>query len=135
ENNADSSRIQDSPGTPRNPRRMARTPIRRLRQIGAALGQRKIPGARTHQPLAAVAGRDRKSTRLNSSHVKNSYAAFCLKKKKEGVRIGNGIVDNTMREKGRVDMKEDNKRVCEKFSNVRLRDDGGWFTQTHWGST
>src|SRR5690606_42093042 len=27
--------------------------------------------------------RDRKSTRLNSSHVKNSYAVFCLKKKKE----------------------------------------------------
>src|SRR5690606_41446927 len=26
---------------------------------------------------------DRKSTRLNSSHVKNSYAVFCLKKKKE----------------------------------------------------
>src|SRR5690606_40176523 len=25
---------------------------------------------------------DRKSTRLNSSHVKNSYAVFCLKKKK-----------------------------------------------------
>src|SRR5690606_41013174 len=25
--------------------------------------------------------RDRKSTRLNSSHVKNSYAVFCLKKK------------------------------------------------------
>src|SRR5690606_39390852 len=27
-------------------------------------------------------GEDRKSTRLNSSHVKNSYAVFCLKKKK-----------------------------------------------------
>src|SRR5690606_41813224 len=26
---------------------------------------------------------DRKSTRLNSSHVKNSYAVFCLKKKKQ----------------------------------------------------
>src|SRR5690606_41695267 len=26
--------------------------------------------------------RDRKSTRLNSSHVKTSYAVFCLKKKK-----------------------------------------------------
>src|SRR5690606_41174044 len=26
---------------------------------------------------------DRKSTRLNSSHVKNSYAVFCLKKKTE----------------------------------------------------
>src|SRR5436309_5009636 len=30
-------------------------------------------------PLAA----DRKSTRLNSSHVKISYAVFCLKKKKK----------------------------------------------------
>src|SRR6266511_5496632 len=27
--------------------------------------------------------RDRKSTRLNSSHVKISYAVFCLKKKKK----------------------------------------------------
>src|SRR5690606_40997042 len=27
------------------------------------------------------AGGDRKSTRLNSSHVKRSYAVFCLKKK------------------------------------------------------
>src|SRR5207245_4235839 len=27
-------------------------------------------------------GRDRKSTRLNSSHGSNSYAVFCLKKKK-----------------------------------------------------
>src|SRR5690606_41206754 len=26
---------------------------------------------------------DRKSTRLNSSHVKSSYAVFCLKKKKD----------------------------------------------------
>src|SRR5690606_28314764 len=30
----------------------------------------------------AEARRDRKSTRLNSSHVKISYAVFCLKKKK-----------------------------------------------------
>src|SRR5690606_40126622 len=30
----------------------------------------------------ALAKRDRKSTRLNSSHVKISYAVFCLKKKK-----------------------------------------------------
>src|SRR3989442_10233282 len=28
---------------------------------------------------------DRKSTRLNSSHVRISYAVFCLKKKKEGL--------------------------------------------------
>src|SRR5690606_41462808 len=31
---------------------------------------------------ARVGARDRKSTRLNSSHVKSSYAVFCLKKKK-----------------------------------------------------
>src|SRR5690554_7356941 len=28
-----------------------------------------------------IPGRDRKSTRLNSSHVRISYAVFCLKKK------------------------------------------------------
>src|SRR3989442_4176586 len=31
---------------------------------------------------ARRAARDRKSTRLNSSHVRISYAVFCLKKKK-----------------------------------------------------
>src|SRR5215471_20633168 len=30
-------------------------------------------------------GEDRKSTRLNSSHVEISYAVFCLKKKKNSV--------------------------------------------------
>src|SRR5690606_41074843 len=32
--------------------------------------------------LTGPPGTDRKSTRLNSSHVKISYAVFCLKKKK-----------------------------------------------------
>src|SRR5437773_8407166 len=32
---------------------------------------------------AGQAGEDRKSTRLNSSHITNSYAVFCLKKKKK----------------------------------------------------
>src|SRR5438874_5427225 len=31
---------------------------------------------------SAIYPGDRKSTRLNSSHVENSYAVFCLKKKK-----------------------------------------------------
>src|SRR5690349_22562415 len=30
-----------------------------------------------------LAAKDRKSTRLNSSHVESSYAVFCLKKKKQ----------------------------------------------------
>src|SRR5205814_9912311 len=33
--------------------------------------------------LAEIAGLDRKSTRLNSSHLGISYAVFCLKKKKK----------------------------------------------------
>src|SRR5437773_7512994 len=33
--------------------------------------------------LILVAGLDRKSTRLNSSHITISYAVFCLKKKKK----------------------------------------------------
>src|SRR5690625_6082860 len=34
-----------------------------------------------------LAKRDRKSTRLNSSHVAISYAVFCLKKKKKKNKI------------------------------------------------
>src|SRR5436305_10476212 len=40
---------------------------------------RRHPGARA---AARARDRDRKSTRLNSSHVRISYAVFCLKKKK-----------------------------------------------------
>src|SRR5437867_6418830 len=38
-------------------------------------------GAQDRKPIAA-GKRDRKSTRLNSSHRTISYAVFCLKKKK-----------------------------------------------------
>src|SRR5438067_5098045 len=36
---------------------------------------------------------DRKSTRLNSSHVSISYAVFCLKKKKEAAVAQNGVME------------------------------------------
>src|SRR5207302_6275741 len=39
-------------------------------------------GAHPGHPRVRGDLRDRKSTRLNSSHVKISYAVFCLKKKK-----------------------------------------------------
>src|SRR2546426_889944 len=44
-----------------------------------------VPGhdARIHAHIDALATRDRKSTRLNSSHLVISYAVFCLKKKKK----------------------------------------------------
>src|SRR5438067_9519990 len=43
-----------------------------------------LSGARRQSAVSAL---DRKSTRLNSSHVSISYAVFCLKKKSEIGRI------------------------------------------------
>src|SRR5690625_1202261 len=56
--------------------------------------RREVPGANCAAgPFVIIAlaaganvGLDRKSTRLNSSHVAISYAVFCLKKKKEYIR-------------------------------------------------
>src|SRR6266508_6473081 len=55
-----------------------------LLRCGARI-PRNLVGARRRRgavALAAIVG-DRKSTRLNSSHVAISYAVFCLKKKKK----------------------------------------------------
>src|SRR3712207_7536353 len=41
---------------------------------------------------ASNASRDRKSTRLNSSHANISYAVFCLKKKKSGLHFSTSRV-------------------------------------------
>src|SRR5699024_11228535 len=47
------------------------------RNTGSGLPDGKVP------PLTpGTEAQDRKSTRLNSSHVSNSYAVFCLKKQK-----------------------------------------------------
>src|SRR5207249_5582086 len=59
-----------------------------LRPGGLARADRRADGRvrrhRLHDRPAPRGGRarDRKSTRLNSSHVSISYAVFCLKKKK-----------------------------------------------------
>src|SRR5690606_42125357 len=57
----------------------------RARSVGgsALLEVRLVRGAVPVQIRFPLSGLDRKSTRLNSSHVKISYAVFCLKKKKE----------------------------------------------------
>src|SRR3989475_8991588 len=44
---------------------------------------RATPAPARHGDQAGAPARDRKSTRLNSSHSQISYAVFCLKKKKE----------------------------------------------------
>src|SRR5437899_6221409 len=46
-------------------------------------GDREFAALRAAAPRGA---RDRKSTRLNSSHLGISYAVFCLKKKKKIIR-------------------------------------------------
>src|SRR5207249_10400598 len=54
------------------PARFERVEIERNREQRGAVDVDQVTGA--------VAGVDRKSTRLNSSHVSISYAVFCLKK-------------------------------------------------------
>src|SRR5258707_11749928 len=58
-----------------------RGPLRLLTRAVALQNQVKRTAAR---PEKYLAHRDRKSTRLNSSHANISYAVFCLKKKKLG---------------------------------------------------
>src|SRR2546428_7078772 len=49
--------------------------------------------SRVRDRTSCARRRDRKSTRLNSSHDQISYAVFCLKKKRRGyVKFGNAFV-------------------------------------------
>src|SRR2546430_10401627 len=50
------------------------------------------PTDRLAPQLGLSTSQDRKSTRLNSSHSQISYAVFCLKKKKENMRIRRHVV-------------------------------------------
>src|SRR5690606_25953604 len=52
--------------------------VARGRAVEVVDGEQVVESAVDVNPLDFV---DRKSTRLNSSHVKTSYAVFCLKKK------------------------------------------------------
>src|SRR5438874_5847625 len=55
--------------------------VRRIPRVVGLLAA--LPAASAFTAVALAARRDRKSTRLNSSHVEISYAVFCLKKKKK----------------------------------------------------
>src|SRR2546430_12489635 len=55
------------------------TPTARLTGAGSARSSLEMKT----QGLRELEARDRKSTRLNSSHSQISYAVFCLKKKNE----------------------------------------------------
>src|SRR3712207_8658844 len=65
-------------------RRLGGLCVRPDLRSGLLRRRRRRDGLRAPQPPEAVMGglpRDRKSTRLNSSHANISYAVFCLKKK------------------------------------------------------
>src|SRR5690349_24204257 len=49
--------------------------------LGAERSRRAGPVSQNERSETAPPAEDRKSTRLNSSHVEISYAVFCLKKK------------------------------------------------------
>src|SRR3712207_7183694 len=66
--------ISEAAGAPRAPAGRAR-PARRPAP--------RSPAGRRRRRRPAPHRRDRKSTRLNSSHANISYAVFCLKKKTE----------------------------------------------------
>src|SRR5256885_7788849 len=74
----------------RRPPRSTLFPYTTLFRSCAGGGEARAPGRRgrggAHQQPARARrggpGLDRKSTRLNSSHLVISYAVFCLKKKK-----------------------------------------------------
>src|SRR5690606_41755451 len=50
--------------------------------IAVFIHRNHVAGEKPFTLEARLGERDRKSTRLNSSHVKISYAVFCLKKKR-----------------------------------------------------
>src|SRR5437667_9354775 len=57
---------------------------RLLIELAVALDKAGLQRVDDHRRrLVEALARDRKSTRLNSSHITISYAVFCLKKKKQ----------------------------------------------------
>src|SRR5437667_2089593 len=58
-------------------------PATTIRDASQKFVRRRRPLELKKRPLSHSWVQDRKSTRLNSSHITISYAVFCLKKKKQ----------------------------------------------------
>src|SRR5437870_9621412 len=82
---------------------LATTPVEKSRRYGRplrrgtanAIGLEDTAGTRSRSRCRA--GADRKSTRVNSSHVSISYAVFCLKKKTLDARGADEEAEKTIR--------------------------------------
>src|SRR2546430_11281622 len=73
---------EPSSGTPRDQARRAISSC-----SAPAFSSMSIVSPREERSRVSGVSRDRKSTRLNSSHSQISYAVFCLKKKKTTIYI------------------------------------------------
>src|SRR5256885_1730981 len=60
------------------------------------LGSRDLPALASQSAGITSVSQDRKSTRLNSSHLVISYAVFCLKKKVNSHTVLDGIITTIM---------------------------------------
>src|ERR1039458_5247173 len=70
------TRLIHSPGRAASPRKLTDLPVRTQHEDHRGVHHCPVEAAgRTHSPDSV----DRKSTRLNSSHLGISYAVFCLK--------------------------------------------------------
>src|SRR6266511_5997258 len=76
-----------------------------IRTRSTAPPRRAVRRSSVTRARGSSSGSDRKSTRLNSSHVKISYAVFCLKKKKKKKK--------RVREKKKKKRREERKKVEE----------------------
>src|SRR5207302_7278890 len=63
------------------PRLSRRSASRTRPLLPRSVSDQRFPTCGWKSDAVPASPRDRKSTRLNSSHVKISYAVFCLKKK------------------------------------------------------
>src|SRR5439155_16194261 len=71
----------------RRPPRSTLFPYTTLFRSDLELEHQQVSRPKPAQRLGDLLQADRKSTRLNSSHVAISYAVFCLKKKKKNETI------------------------------------------------
>src|SRR5690349_23195030 len=72
----------------------AARPNARLEVVDALSVKRMLASVSASTTLDDRCLTDRKSTRLNSSHVEISYAVFCLKKKKKKKKNKNNKIQN-----------------------------------------
>src|SRR2546426_9164732 len=74
-----------------------------FRSALACCAAASAPGFTRSAGPCGPSGVDRKSTRLNSSHLVISYAVFCLKKKKNLLLLGkNGVYHNRRNTRSRL---------------------------------